>query len=65
MKALFNRTYDYYEWDNFVLASESYDKLKEYHAEKYSDIPLISDDEYDEYCNNEKSHYCITDIEVI
>ena len=65
MKALFHRTYAYYEWDNFVLASESYDKLKEYHAENHPDIPLISDDEYDEYYNNEKYHYCIIDIEVI
>jgi hypothetical protein len=65
MKALFHRTYDYYELDNFVLASESYDKLKEYHTENYSDTPLISEEEYDEYFNNEKEHYCIIDIEVI
>ena len=65
MKALFYRTYDYYEWDEFVLASESYDKLKEYYTENDSDTPLILEEEYDEYSNNGKKHYCIRDIKVI
>ena len=48
MKALFRRTYDHYEWVDFIIASDSYDKLKNYCIEKCADYPLISEQEYNE-----------------
>lgn len=65
MKALFCRSYDYHEWNDFVVASESEEKLKEYYRKIDTSLPLISADEEQEYQNNEDGHYIIKEIEVI
>ena len=66
MKALFYRTYDWYEWDDFVVASESEEKLKNYYFENCdTDLPLIPESDNESYKDWEKSHYSIVEIKVV
>ena len=65
MYALFKRTYDYYEWDNFIVASDNINKLKDYYQNLKDDEPLIDECEYDSYYSCDKAHYCIVEIKVV
>lgn len=66
MFGLFKRTYDWYEWNDFIVASASKDKLiKKYNDEFKNDYPLIDEAKYYEYKDGENGHYCIVKLEEI
>lgn len=62
---LFRRSYDYYEWDDFIAASTSKDKLAEHHSGIGDDLPLIEEIEHENYKSEESPHYSIIEITIL
>ncbi len=70
MFGLFNRRYDYFEYDELLAVSESRSKLKKHYASLGLDVlgdkdPLLDEEKHRECSRLEKDHYVIVPIKHI
>lgn len=63
---LFEYSYDYYEWENLICASEDIGKLREYYENiRFKYHILINEKEHKIYNKRGTGHYLIKKIKVI
>jgi hypothetical protein len=63
MFGLFSNTYDYYEWHDLIVVSNSVEKLIDYALEHKMNI--LDGVEQENACKNEQRHFVIEKVEFI
>jgi len=65
---LFSYSYDWYEWEDLVVVSDSVDKLKDYYVKHHNggdEPPLVDECLHEKYAFKEYRHFMIKEVEFI